>query len=106
MPGPGHTEHGGVPAGPSYTPEVAQRNMARNVSGKASQEAVAPYQALPVQGPVITQHLTPAQDVVEPGAATEEVGVNSGSGACLPRRRHARRLPPQLWRHCCRGVPP
>ena len=31
-------------------------------------QAVAPYQALPVQGPVvnITQHLTPALDVIEP----------------------------------------
>ena len=31
-------------------------------------QAVAPYQALPVQGPVvnITEHLTPAFDVIEP----------------------------------------
>lgn len=31
-------------------------------------QAVAPYQALPVKGPVIniTQHLTPALDVIEP----------------------------------------
>ena len=48
--------------------------MARNVSGKASQEAVAPYQALPVQGPVITHHMTPALEVIEPGTASEEVG--------------------------------
>jgi hypothetical protein len=44
-------------------------------------QAVAPYQALPVKGPVvnITEHLTPAQDVIEPlrGESTEV-------GACLP----------------------
>ena len=62
-------------AGPCYTPEQVQRNMARNVSGKASQEAVAPYQALPVQGPVITHHMTPALEVIEPGTASEEVGT-------------------------------
>eukprot|EP00891_Asterochloris_glomerata_P008193 jgi/Astpho2/8193/fgenesh1_pm.00120_%23_42_t len=59
-------------AGPGYTPEQVQRNMVRNVSGKASQEAVAPYQALPVQGPVITHHMTPALEVIEPGTASEE----------------------------------
>ena len=64
-------------AGASYTPEQVQRNMARNVSGKASQEAVAPYQALPVQGPVITHHMTPALEVIEPGTASEEVGTTS-----------------------------
>ena len=65
-------------AGPGYTPEQVQRNMARNVSGKASQEAVAPYQALPVQGPVITEHMTPALEVIEPGTASEEVGTPAG----------------------------
>lgn len=39
-------------------------------------QSVAPYQALPVQGPVIniTEHLTPALDVIEPqGGETTEV---------------------------------
>ena len=38
-------------------------------------QSVAPYQALPVQGPIvsITEHLTPALDVIEPesGETTE-----------------------------------
>lgn len=50
-------------------------------------QAVAPYQALPVKGPVviITEHLTPAQDVIEPlrGESTEV-------RACLPLGEYAR----------------
>jgi len=54
-------------------------------------QAVAPYQALPVKGPVviITEHLTPAQDVIEPlrGESTEV-------SACLPHGNMPD-LPPQ-----------
>lgn len=42
---------------------------------KQKSQSVAPYQALPVQGPIvnITEHLTPALDVIEPesGEVTE-----------------------------------
>ena len=42
---------------------------------KVQKAAVTPYQALPVQGPLvtITHHLTPALPVVEPGSETRQV---------------------------------
>ena len=50
-------------------------------SRRVQKAAVTPYQALPVQGPVvtITHHLTPALPVVEPGSATRQVGLYAGT---------------------------
>ena len=42
---------------------------------KVQKAAVTPYQALPIQGPLvsITHHLTPALPVVEPGSESRQV---------------------------------
>lgn len=56
-----------APSGGS--PSAARRLVSHSDSFREQkQQAVAPYQALPVQGPVvkITEHLTPALNVVEP----------------------------------------
>ena len=48
---------------------------------RVQKAAVTPYQALPVQGPLvtITHHLTPALPVVEPGSATRQVRLDAGA---------------------------
>lgn len=39
---------------------------------------VAPYQARPVQGPLITHNMTPAQPVLEVGQLSQQVGAQGG----------------------------
>ena len=61
---------------------AASRRLVRHSDSFREQveQAVAPYQALPVKGPVvnITEHLTPALDVIEPRRG-EEVEVRMHS---------------------------
>ena len=47
-------------------------------------QSVAPYQALPVKGPVIniTEHLTPAQDVIEPLRGETAEVIADATGIC------------------------
>ena len=60
------------------------------------EQAVAPYQALPVKGPVIniTEHLTPAQDVIEPqrGETAEVIARCVGN---MPENSHC--IVPNKW---------
>lgn len=62
-------------------------------------QAVAPYQALPVQGPIvnITEHLTPALDVIEPdrGETTEVILLKGIYLWQVPCRREAQETMPK-----------
>jgi hypothetical protein len=52
---------------------------------QTSQLQLAPYQALPVAGPIITHHRASALDVMEPSPdLSEEVGSWSSPTAVLP----------------------
>lgn len=59
---------------------------------KTAKVAVSPYQALPVQGPLvtvaenpaITHHLTPALPVLEPEDASRKVFLDSAHTICEP----------------------
>ena len=74
---------GGSPRGMSPRFSVRHSGSFR----EQKEQAVAPYQALPVQGPVvhITEHLTPALDVVEPQRGVDNAEVRK-SVACILSR--------------------
>ena len=59
-----------VPEGGSPRAQLHARSFR-----KVQKAAVTPYQALPIQGPLvsITHHLTPALPVVEPGSDSQQV---------------------------------
>jgi len=71
-----------VPEGEQSESPALRLSIPSSAFREQKDQAVAPYQALPVKGPVIniTEHLTPAQDVIEPlRGETAEVS------ACLGR---------------------
>lgn len=49
-------------------------NSSKNLKTENSTESVVPYQALPVQGPLISLNYTPALAVLEPDHLHKEVG--------------------------------
>lgn len=78
---------GSIPYGASPPSSL----MGRSTS-VASPPPVAPYQALPVHGPVtITHHLTAGLPVVEPGEMSHEVRERQGEWALVGCARRARR---------------
>lgn len=50
-------------------------NSGKHLNTQASTDNVAPYQALPVQGPLISLNYTPALAVLEPDNLRKEVGT-------------------------------